>query len=100
MNVGLVYSRRALADLDDIFDHIASDNPRRARSYVDEIQGVCRRLQRMPMKGIGRPDLGPGIRALPLWRRIVIIYTTKNDRVEILRVFSAGRDYEAIMRGD
>lgn len=100
MTAALVYSRRALADLDDIFDFIASDNPRRARSYVHEIQAACQDLRRMPMKGIGRPDLGPGIRVLPLWRRIVIVYATTSDRTEILRIFSAGQDYEAIMRSD
>jgi toxin ParE1/3/4 len=100
MSAELVYSRRALDDLDDIFDFIASDNPRRARSYVREIEHACLSLRRLPMKGIGRPDLGPGVRVLPLWRRIVIAYEAKGDRIEILRIFSAGQDYEAIMRTD
>jgi toxin ParE1/3/4 len=100
MSAELVYSRRALADLDEIFDYIASDNPGRARSYVREIQAACQSLRRMPMKGTGRPDLGPGIRVLPLWRRIVIVYAMRSDQIEILRIFSAGQDYEAIMRSD
>ena len=100
MTKGLVFARRALADLDEIFDHIASDSPVRARSYVREIEEACATLRRMPLRGTSRPDLGPGVRALPLWRRVLVVYVATSDRVEILRIFSAGRDYEAIMRSD
>jgi toxin ParE1/3/4 len=100
MSLAVVYSRKAKADLDEIFDFIASDNPRRARSYIGSIQRACRGLRVTPMMGVGRSDLRPGIRVLPLWRRIVIAYEVKDDRIEILRVFSAGQDYEAVMRSD
>lgn len=50
--------------------------------------------------GISRPDLRPGLYILPLWRRIVIAYELPPGRVDILRVFSGGQDYEAIIRSD
>jgi toxin ParE1/3/4 len=95
----LFYTLQAQADLDNIFDFIATDNPRRARTYIDEIRQACRNLCESPMIGTERPDLRPGLRILPLWRRIVIADELAPDRVDILGIFSGGRDYEAIMAG-
>ncbi len=96
----LVYSRQALGDLDEIFDFIAADNPRRAVTYIEEIRQACQGLCNTPRMGVDRPDLRPGLYILPLWRRIVIAYELPPDTVDVLRVFSGGRDYEAIMGGD
>ena len=100
MNATLVYSRKAEADLDDIFDFIAADNPRRARTYIEEIQKACRDLCTTPLIGVERPELRPGLRILPLWRRIVITYELQPERICILRIFSGGQDYEAVMSSD
>ena len=40
----LIFSGAALADLDDMFDFIAADNPRRARTYIEDIRKACRNL--------------------------------------------------------
>lgn len=96
----LVFTPAARADLEEIFWFIAADNPRRARSYVAEIEQACRNLCDMPEKGVRRPDLRPGLRIFPLWRRIVIAYELPEDRVDVLRIFSAGQDYEAIISGE
>ena len=96
----LVFAPAALADLDEIFWFIAADNPRRARSYVAEIEQACRNLCSMPNMGVKRHDLRPGLHMLALWRRIVIAYQLPENQVDILRVFSAGQDYEAIMSGE
>lgn len=96
----MVYSPEAQADLDEIFDFIAADNPRRARTYVEEIRQACRNLCETPFLGMKRPDLRPGLHILPLWRRIAIAYELPPGRVDVLRVFSAGQDYEAIIAGD
>lgn len=96
----LVFTLAARADLEEIFWFIAADNPRRARSYIAEIEAACRTLCDMPQMGIERPDLRPALRILPLWRRIVVAYELQKDRVDVLRVFSSGQDYEAIIAGD
>jgi toxin ParE1/3/4 len=49
------------------------------------------------MMGVERSDLRSGVRILPLWRRIVIVYELPVGRVDVLRVFSGGRDYAAII---
>lgn len=96
----LVLTPAARADLEEIFWFIAADNPRRARSYVAEIEQACRNLCDMPEMGVRRPDLRPSLRIFPLWRRIVIAYELPENRVDILRIFSAGQDYEAIISGE
>ena len=100
MTRALIYSRQAQADLDEIFDFIAADNPRRARSYVEEIRQTCRGLCDAPLIGTARPDLRPDVRIMTFRRRVVIAYRVLADRLEILRVFSGGRDYETIMASD
>ncbi|YCI02941.1 type II toxin-antitoxin system RelE/ParE family toxin [Ensifer sp. D2-11] len=50
--------------------------------------------------GRGRPDLRPNLFIFPLWRRVLIAYELPDNRVDILRVFSGGQDYEAIMSGE
>ena len=96
----LVYTPAARSDLEDILRFIAADNPRRARLYVGEIQEACRRLRDMPDMGMARPDLRPKLRVLPLWRRIVVAYEPSGSTIDVLRIFSAGQDYEALMTGD
>lgn len=95
----LLYARLARTDLNAIFDFIAADNPTRAISYVREIEAACEGLCSMPLMGIARSDLHPGLRTFPLRRRIVIAYVLPQDRVRVLRIFSGGQDFEAIMAG-
>ena len=92
------YARRALRDLDEIFAFIAHDNPNRASTYIGEIREACRRLGDSPLMGVDRSDIRIGLRILPLWRRLVVAYQIEPDRIRVLRVFSAGQDYQAIMR--
>jgi toxin ParE1/3/4 len=96
----LVFSGPALDDLDEIFDFIAADNPRRARTYMEEIRQACRNLCKTPLIGIERADLRPGLRIFPLWRRVVVAYELPPDELLVLRVFTGGRDYETIMGSD
>lgn len=96
----LVYTPAARDDLEELFWFIAADNPRRARSYIAEIEAFCLNLCETPHIGVARPDLRPGLRIFPLWRRLVIAYELPEGRVDILRIFASGLDYEAIMGGE
>lgn len=96
----LVFTPAARADLEEIFWFIAADNPRRARSYIAEIEEACSNLCDMPEIGFERSDLRTGLRTLALWRRILVAYELPDGRVDVLRVFSAGQDFEAIISGE
>ncbi|MGH7084859.1 MAG: type II toxin-antitoxin system RelE/ParE family toxin [Acetobacteraceae bacterium] len=97
MTRALLCSRHADLDLDEIFDFIATDNPRRARSCIEEIRQTCRGLCDAPLTGTARPDLQPDLRIMIFRRRVVIGYRVLSDQLEILRVFTGGRDYQTIM---
>lgn len=98
MTRALVYTGQASLDFDEIFAFIASDNPLRARSYVEEIRAACRSLRETPYLGRPRSDLRPELRVVTMRRRVVIAYHVLPDTILILRVFPAGRDYDALMR--
>jgi toxin ParE1/3/4 len=96
----LAYSGQARADLEEIFFFIAADNPTRAGSYIAEIETACEKLCTAPLIGATRPDLQPDVRILTLWRRVIVAYRVLPGEVEVLRVFTGGRDYETIMGSD
>ena len=56
----LEYSPEATADLADIGAYIARDDPRRARSFVDELEARCAGLTEYPDSGRARPELAAG----------------------------------------
>jgi toxin ParE1/3/4 len=88
----------ARTDLIAIQDFIAADDPRRAVTFAAEIRARCEVLTTHPDIGRARDDLLPGLRILPIMRRAAIAYLTRPDRIEILRIFYAGQDYETILR--
>lgn len=89
------YRPAALADLEDIYDHIAQDNPPRAWSFLEELREAGRRIAEHPRAGRARPELGRGIRSRA-HGNYVIFYWVRNSRVEILRVIHGARDIPAI----
>jgi toxin ParE1/3/4 len=87
-------------DLDQIHDFIAADNPRLAQAYVLEVIAACRKLGDMPELGRLRDDLGGGRRSFSFRKRQTIMYQVHSDRIEILRIFSAGQDLGSLLAED
>jgi toxin ParE1/3/4 len=86
----------ALADLEGIGDHIATDSPKRARSFVRELRSACLALAEMserfaPVEG------GDGMRRRP-YGSYGIFYDVEQDRVFVLRILNAARDTESALR--
>ncbi|MET3758039.1 plasmid stabilization system protein ParE [Rhizobium binae] len=46
----------------------------------------------MPERGSPRDDFAPGVRILIFERRVTIAYRITKDRVQVLRLFYAGRN--------
>lgn len=98
MEYRVVFRRRATRDLDSIADYIAIDNRIAALKLAREVRAFCLGLRFFPFRGKPRDDLEPGLRTLTYRGRIVIAYRIEGERVRILHIFYAGRDYEAFLR--
>jgi toxin ParE1/3/4 len=51
-------------------------------------------LQSLPLRGILRDDIRPGLRITSHRKRVVIAFEVDGDQVAILGVFYGGQDYE------
>lgn len=84
-------SRRALADLDNIWEFIATDNIRAADETLDRIKVRCSSYANQPELGESRPEIGSDIRSFSVsW--YVIYYRARNKGIEIVRVLHGARD--------
>ena len=79
----LKWSRRALADLERIANHIAAENPHAATALLQEFRASTGHLREHPY--LGRAS-GPDHRELVLHRRYPPTYRIRPGRVEILQV--------------
>ena len=84
-------SRRARADLREIGDFIAADNPSRARSFVSELRSRCQALGRQPLMGRRAPEVAPDVRIL-IFGSYLILHRVFDDRISIDRVVHSARD--------
>jgi addiction module toxin, RelE/StbE family len=88
--MGVKWTRTALANLNDLAEYIAQDNPRAAAEMVDRIVAAIERLKTYP--ALGRPGRVPNTRELVLTATPYIVpYRVKGKNIEILRVFHAAR---------
>ena len=88
----IVWTSKALADLDEIFDYILRENPHAAVDVLDRIEQAALQLANYP--GIGRPGRVASTRELIIsdlpW---ILPYLTRADTVTILRVIHAARQW-------
>jgi len=86
---------QAEADLDEIWLHIAQDDPNSADRFIDLIEERCRLLAENPLMGRSRPELAPGLRSFPVGNYI-IFYNPIEGGIEIVRVVSGARNIDAL----
>ncbi len=89
--VRLVILPAARADLIEIGDFIAPDNPGRAASFVAEIEAKMRAAAERPMSFPARDELHEGLRAAR-HGRYLIFFVEQGDEVQIVRVLHGARD--------
>ena len=68
-----------------------------AEQYVDRIEAACMALERFPKRGRPRDDISAGLRTLNFERRATIGCRVAKSRVEIIRIFFGGQDYDRIL---
>ena len=93
----LVYfSPLAETDLVEIGIYIARDNPKRALSFIDELEIKCEALGEFPGTGVMRQDVAADLRMLP-HASYLIFYREQEDHVRIERILHRARDVDALM---
>jgi len=87
----VVYSKLALAELDDILDRIAAENPAAAARVGERIERVIARIAQFP-ESAQEVEERPGVRRVPLVRYpYVIHYKVIAGEVVILRIIHGAR---------
>lgn len=83
----------AEADLLDIGDYIARDNPRRAESFIDELIDQAEKITKMPTGYATREDLAPGLR-MCTHGRYILFFRVVGTVVRVERVLHSRRDID------
>ncbi|WP_370677687.1 type II toxin-antitoxin system RelE/ParE family toxin [Pleomorphomonas sp. PLEO] len=96
----VVITGEAEANLEQIGDWIAEDNPLRAVTFVQTLRDKCLALAEVPLGFPLEPRYElSGIRRRP-FRDYLIFYRVRGDALEILHVLHAAQDYERILFPD
>jgi toxin ParE1/3/4 len=91
--VKVAFSPAARDDLIEIGIYIAQDNPKRALSFIDELEEACDRLGQAAGVGTARPELGKDMRVLP-HVRYLIFYRQHEREVRVERILHGSRDID------
>ena len=94
----LIWSPRAVADLEAIHDHIALDSEQYAGLVVGRLVATPGRLLEFPESGRTVPEFGrPNLRELVV-RPYRLVYRLQGDVVEVVTVFHAARMFPDLPR--
>jgi toxin ParE1/3/4 len=85
----------AESDLENIGDHIAQDNPRRALSYVIELRSQCQKIAQAPWIYRARSELRDGLRSCAHGSH-VIFFSADESSVLIIRILNGAQDVQAL----
>ncbi len=88
-------SPRASADLDDIFDTIADENPSAAERTIRRINSTCRDIAHKPDMGRAWTEIRSSLRGYPLGKYI-IFYLPADIDIHVLRVVTSERDLDTL----
>jgi toxin ParE1/3/4 len=86
----VVLTSRAGADLDDIWLHVALDNPSAADRLIDRIVARCHGLADHPQLGQVWPEIAPNAQALIVGDYLAL-YRIDGSSAEIVRVVHGAR---------
>jgi len=100
----IVIRPQALADLAEIWAHIADDSPRQADVFAARIDREFRALARHPNSGRERPELLAALRSMPVGRYVIFYiprsYGRRSRRIEVIRVLHGSRDLKPLFEED
>jgi toxin ParE1/3/4 len=89
--VKLIWSSRALADLDSACEYIARDSPRYAHLFAERIVAVIETIPRHPLLGAVVPEYAMEELRERLFQNYRIVYRIRGDVVQIAAIVHAAR---------
>lgn len=92
----VLLSRQAETDLDEIWDYLESRNPHAALRLLAEINGMFELIANFPRIGREHDELDGTPRIFPVRRYLIVYEIIEDVGVQILRVYHASRDRDAI----
>jgi toxin ParE1/3/4 len=87
----LIWSPRALADLDSACEFIARDSKRYAHLFAERIVALIETIPKHPLLGAVVPEYGQEYLRERLFQNYRIIYRVRDDLVEIVAIIHAAR---------
>jgi toxin ParE1/3/4 len=81
----------AVKDIEAIGDYIAKDNPRRAHTYITELQDQCAKIATLPHAYRLRPELAENLRSCA-FGNYVIFFKNIEREIIIVRVLHGAMD--------
>ncbi len=89
----IIWSDRARADLAQIGDYIAANNPRAAEQWVERLIALVEKAAQVPMAGrvvpeFRRPDLRERI-----LRHFRVVYLLRQEGIEVVTIFEGHRQF-------
>jgi toxin ParE1/3/4 len=101
MTCRVTFSRRAQADLHELFDYLGDRfSIANAERFAAQIEKACLSLGTMPMRGTDRSDFRPGLRMIGFRRRVTIAFRVNGESVSILRILYGGQSSDVAFADD
>jgi toxin ParE1/3/4 len=92
----LVVTPRAAADLEEIGDFIALDNPTAALRFIERLELASRLLRDHPHIGVAHDEIAEGARIFPVGNYL-ILFRALEDGVEIVRYAHGARRLQGLV---
>ena len=96
----VVWAQRARSDLRLAVTYILNDSPEAASSFAFAVTEAARSLSSLSERGRVVPELGESGGRELLLGRYRLIYEVLGDRVAIVRLIHASRDFERAWRNE
>lgn len=93
------FSNAAVQDLDNICEYIARQNSKAASQLFDAIRKKCKLVTNFPNMGKSYSKLAANLRGFVV-EDYIIFYYSREDGIDIVRVISGYRDFEALFIED
>ncbi len=90
-----VFTLQARLDIKEISQFITRENPQAATRFVNAVEQKCKTLAEFPNMGRSFDYLAPSLRGFTI-SNYVIFYRPIDDGIEVERVLSGYRDFDAL----